>query len=268
MNLPPLNLPEVQLPFEVASMLHPLAVHFALVLPIVVLVFEIINLMVKKRTVGILAFLLMLLATASLAISYITGNVDANSMGDVSMLQEHKLLGTYLLLLSALLVILKLFAVIFRAGVVKALYLLLLIVLSVGISKLAIDSVNLVYKSGLGVEKVSKIEKVLDSKDKIVQELKKVNEELSQSAISKDNKIQELSQGAVSKDNQIEELKLENRAIKDSLSELKVKLEEAQSVKTKEPVKVSEIKEDINGTQISAVSSEVNSTIEANITTK
>jgi len=173
MNLPPLNLPEVQLPFEVASMLHPLAVHFALVLPIVVLVFEIINLMVKKRTVGILAFLLMLLATASLAISYITGNVDANSMGDVSMLQEHKLLGTYLLLLSALLVILKLFAVIFRAGVVKALYLLLLIVLSVGISKLAIDSVNLVYKSGLGVEKVSKIEKVLDSKDKIVQELKK-----------------------------------------------------------------------------------------------
>ena len=74
MNLPPINLPKIPKPFEIPQMMHPCVVYFAIALPIVVLLLEIINLIVKKRAIGVISFLLALLALATTITAFMTEN--------------------------------------------------------------------------------------------------------------------------------------------------------------------------------------------------
>jgi len=131
MNLPPLTLPKVPIPFDnIPEMLHPMVVHFAIALPVVVLLFEIINLVVKKRAIGIVSFLLLLISSATIAISYLTGNVDVSHIEVLTnTLQEHQILGTYLVVFSMIVVVLKLISALWQTGIVKTLYLILLMLL-------------------------------------------------------------------------------------------------------------------------------------------
>jgi len=166
MNLPPLTLPKVPIPFDIPQMLHPMVVHFAIALPVVVLFIEIINLVVKKRAIGVVSFLLLLIGSATIAISYLTGNVDASLVNNLTIpLKEHKTLGAYLVVLSAFVLGLKFISSLWRSGIIKALYMILLIVLTAGVCKAGFEGMSLVYTHGINIQKTKTLQNMLDVKD-------------------------------------------------------------------------------------------------------
>jgi uncharacterized membrane protein len=154
MNLPPINLPKIPIPFEIPQMMHPYIVHFAIVLPLVILFLEIINLIVKKRTIGVVSFLFALFASAAAIAAFMTGNVDAKLANMDSVIQVHKNLGAYVVVVSMAVVVFKLFSVLIRIGVVKLLYLLILIIYVSLIVKESISGKDLVYNSGVNVKQL------------------------------------------------------------------------------------------------------------------
>ena len=172
MNLPPLTLPKVPIPFEITDMLHPMVIHFAIALPVVVLLIEIINLIVKKRAIGVVSFLLLLISSVIVAISYLTGNVDASLVGNLTLsLQEHKTLGAYLVVLSVVVLGLKFISSLWRSGIIKALYLILLMLFVAGVCKAGFEGVSLVYNDGVNVKKTGTLQKLLDVKNNQTQKL-------------------------------------------------------------------------------------------------
>ena len=175
MTLPAITLPKVELPFDIPVLLHPAVDHFMIALPVVILVLELINLMMKKKALSGFSFFLIILTVILAAGAYLTGLVDGKeafpALGEAakSALAEHKLLGTYLLLASVALLFFKLLSML-AGGIMKALYLLVLIVFVAGIFKQGQEGGELVYKYGMNVEQV----KVLDD------ELFDVKEELEE----------------------------------------------------------------------------------------
>jgi uncharacterized membrane protein len=165
MTLPEIILPKITLPFEVPVLLHPLTVHFLVAIPVVILLLEVMNLLMKKKAVGGVSFFLIVLTVLASAAAYITGLADGKeafeTLGDAakSALSEHKLLGTYLLLASGVLLLLKLLAMTGNKFL-KALYILSLIAFVVVIFKQGKEGGDLVYKHGLNVQQV----KVLDDR--------------------------------------------------------------------------------------------------------
>ena len=56
MNLTPIKIPEIPLPFDIPLLMHPPVDHFIIALPLVVLLLEIVNLFIKKRAIGVTSF--------------------------------------------------------------------------------------------------------------------------------------------------------------------------------------------------------------------
>jgi len=213
MNLPPINLPKIPIPFEIPQMMHPYVVYFAIALPIVVLLLEIINLIVKKRAIGVISFLLALLALATTITAFMTGNTDANLANIDSVIQAHKNLGAYVVVLSMVVVVFKLFSVMIRTGIVKALYLMILIV-SVGfVANEAMSGKDLVYKNGVNISKCKNLEKqnkYLQIKNNTLrafnkQKIKEV-EELNTTIKSLEEQIKQLNIKIQSQNKEIEKL--------------------------------------------------------------
>ncbi len=165
MTLPEIVLPKITLPFDIAVLLHPSVVHFLIAIPVVVLLLEIMNLMMKKKAVGGVSFFLLLLIALAAVGAYFTGLVDgkeaypALSEAAKSALGEHKLLGTYLMLASFVLVFLKLLAMTGNK-VLKALYIFALVGFVVIMFKQGKEGGELVYEHGMNVQAV----KTLDDK--------------------------------------------------------------------------------------------------------
>ena len=178
MTLPEIVLPKITLPFDIAVLLHPSVVHFLIAIPVVVLLLEIMNLMMKKKAVGGVSFFLLLLIALAAVGAYFTGLVDgkeaypALSEAAKSALGEHKLLGTYLMLASFVLVFLKLLAMTGNK-ILKALYIFALIGFVVVMFKQGKEGGELVYEHGMNVQAV----KTLDDKIFDLEEaLEKANE--------------------------------------------------------------------------------------------
>jgi uncharacterized membrane protein len=99
--LPAIDIP-ITLPFELPVLLHPPIVHFAIVLPVVILLLEFVNLFMKKRAISVVSLSLLTLLVIVLFGAFFTGKVDGSEAwsgmtGDAkALLKEHKLLGTYL----------------------------------------------------------------------------------------------------------------------------------------------------------------------------
>jgi len=171
MALPEIVLPKIILPFDVPVLLHPLAVHFVVALPILVLTLELINLAMKKRAVGGVSFLLLVLTVFAAAAAYITGLTDGKEAhaalidaGKAELL-EHKLFGVYILLVSGLVLLLKVLAMT-GTKILKALYILVLIVFVIAIFRQGKEGGELVYKYGANVAQVKELnEKMVDLKD-------------------------------------------------------------------------------------------------------
>jgi len=176
MELPvlPFKIPELALPFDLPVLMHPPVDHIVIALPLVVLLLEIVNLFIKKRAIGVTSFFLLLLTVVAAIAAYYTGSVDgkeafeALSQTAQSELNTHKQLGTYLMLASMIVLFFKLLSSMVRRGLMKALYLLILILFVAGILKQGKEGGELVYKYGVNVEKVSTMEsEVFDLKEEI-----------------------------------------------------------------------------------------------------
>jgi len=158
MELPAFQLPQIQLPFDIPVLLHPFVDHFVIAIPILVLIVEIINLLVKKRAIGVITFLVLILGSAATLAAYLTGTVDGKAAFDVlgkagqDALEAHKVLGMYLVIGSAVVVVFKLFSAMVQRGLMKAMYLLVLVVFSAAILKQGKEGGELVYRYGANVK--------------------------------------------------------------------------------------------------------------------
>ena len=192
MTLPEIVLPKIELPFDVAVLLHPSVVHFLVALPVVILLLEIMNLLLKKKAVGGVSFFLLLLTLLASVGAYFTGLVDGKeaypTLNEVAKtaLAEHKLLGTYLMLGTGVLLFLKLLAMTGNK-VLKALYIFALIAFVVVMFKQGKEGGELVYKYGLNVQAVQALD------DKIF-DLEEALEDLKQSKVSVEETSTETTQ--------------------------------------------------------------------------
>ena len=181
MELPAIKLPQVELPFDIPVLLHPPVDHFIIALPVIVLLLEVVNLIVKKRAVGVVSFFLLVLTVVAAAAAYFTGSIDGKEafplLGEAAQgeLKEHKILGTYLMLASVAVLVFKLLSAMISRRLMKALYLLVLILFVAGILKQGKDGGELVYKYGVNVEKVQELDGELDDLKEELEELEEAN---------------------------------------------------------------------------------------------
>ena len=192
MTLPDITsyIPKVELPFDIPVLLHPLVVHFMIAIPVIVLLLELTNIITKKKAVGVVSFILLLLTVIAAAGAYLTGLVDGKETFDVlteagkTDLSEHKLLGTYLLLASVVVLFFKLLSSAMNSGIMKALYILLLIAFVLGIFQQGKEGGELVYEHGMNVAQV----KTMDDK---IFDLEEALEEAKEKAVQSEKKVEE-----------------------------------------------------------------------------
>jgi uncharacterized membrane protein len=176
MTLPelPFKIPEIPLPFDIPALMHPPVAHFIIALPVIILLLEVINLIAKKRAIGVTSFFLLVLTVAAAVAAYLTGSVDGKAAWDIltqdgqTALKAHKLFGTYLLFASAIVVLFKLISVMIQRGLTKAVYLLILIIFVAGILKQGKEGGELVYTHGANVKIVKTMDdEMFDLKDEL-----------------------------------------------------------------------------------------------------
>ncbi len=256
MELPilPFKIPEVQIPFEIPVLMHPVVDHFAISLPIIVLLLEIINLFTKKRAIGVVSFFLLSLTVAVLGAAYLTGLVDGKeafnflSQTGQEELKAHKLLGIYLMLASTAVLLFKLLSVMISRGMMKGLYLLLLIMLVVGILKQGKDGGELVYLHGANVKIVKTLDdEMFDTKEEL-EELKEELEELKEESKSIATKAVEVVKKEVAKIKEDINLSKENISNKVDVVETVIEenVEEVEEVEQAIGTKIEEASDSIS----------------------
>ena len=178
MTLPEIVLPKIVLPFDIPVLLHPFVVHFLVAIPVIVLLLELMNLMMKKKAVGGVSFFLLLLTVVASVGAYLTGLTDGQDTAFTeaakTALGEHKLLGTYLLLASGLVLVLKILAMT-GSKILKALYILVLIGFVIFMFRQGKEGGELVYHHGLNVKAVKTLDdKVFDLEEALEEAKTKV----------------------------------------------------------------------------------------------
>ncbi len=253
MELPALKLPTIELPFDIPTLLHPPVDHFAIAIPVLVLIIEIINLVAKKRAIGVLSFALLIIGMIAAIAAYFTGLRDGSEAFDAltqagqAELKEHRLLGTYLMLASIVVVVFKLLSALIRKGLMKILFLLVLVLFVAGILKQGKDGGELVYKYGANVERVADLDSELfDAKE----ELDELKEEM-ESATEKVEEAVETTKKAVSE--AVEAATQKSAEVVEGVKERASEAAETASQKASEAVetvkqKAAELKESVSPT--------------------
>ncbi len=186
MTLPALDIPvTLTLPFEIPLLAHPAAVHFAVALPVIILLLEISNLFFrstveidnvafKRRALSVTSLLLTLLLVGIFFVAFFTGKVDGSEAGPLlsgdglAELKAHKLIGTYLVYGSIVLLALKAFAMLVSRGWARLLFMLLLVGFIAATFKQGKDGGELVYKYGANNKAVLAHEDTIDNlKDEV-----------------------------------------------------------------------------------------------------
>ncbi|NEW59794.1 hypothetical protein GSY74_00725, partial [Sulfurovum sp. bin170] len=177
MSLPNLTIP-FELPLDIPVLIHPAVVHFAVAIPIVILLLEIINLVFKRRAISVLSLFLIIIVVVAMGASYFTGAVDGKEAYSLLVaegqaeLKEHKLLGIYLVYASVALLLLKLLFMAFSRVVARLFFILLLVGFIALTLKQGKDGGELVYKYGANNEAVSSMEDKLEELQDEYDELK------------------------------------------------------------------------------------------------
>ena len=187
MQLPEISLPTIPLPFDIQLLLHPAVDHFVIAIPVVVLLLELYNLVVKRSSISVFSLLLLLLAVGFTFGAYITGVTDGKEAYDMLSpegqgdLKAHKLLGTYILFMSAFVVIVKLLAMALRSALFRALFIVILLGYIAVLFFQGKEGGELVYEHGANVSKVKALDdELFDCKD----ELSDAQEEAKEAAAS------------------------------------------------------------------------------------
>ncbi len=162
MALPAVSIPDIPLPFHVPVEVHPCVVHLAIALPMVILLMELVNLVAKKRALGVFSFVLMLLLAVILFGAYLTGSADAHQAGSVlesgevkSLFEAHKNQGIYLVYSALVLVVIKLLSVLIRKTPMRVIFLLFLIAFTALTINTAQKGKDLVFEYGVNVKPAS-----------------------------------------------------------------------------------------------------------------
>lgn len=157
MNLPAIDIP-VQLPFEVPLLVHPIFVHFAIAIPVIVFLLEVANIKARNRAVSVTSLFLMTLGLLVYAGAFFSGKADGSHAYDAlsAAAQEelgfHKLLGTYLVYAMGILFLLKLLAMLVKKPWARDFFLAMLLIF-IGVTfKQAKDGGELVYEYGVNVK--------------------------------------------------------------------------------------------------------------------
>jgi len=191
MSLPVIPPIPVELPIDIPILLHPAIVHFAIAIPIVVILLEFINLFFKKRALSVFSLFLIFVLAIVMVGAYFTGSADGKEtfslLSEVgkSDLKAHKLLGTYLAYGSLLLLVLKLLFMALSNTIARIFFVLIVIGFTAVTLKQGHEGGELVYKYGANNEAVAN---VLSDKDDLKDELDELQEkydELKESASAK-----------------------------------------------------------------------------------
>jgi len=132
MTLPSISIPEIPIPFEIPELIHPAIVHFAIAIPVVILLLELYNLIARRKSISLFSLFLLIIVAVAMIGAYLTGSVDGKATWDMlssegqADLKAHKLLGIYLVYGSLALVVLKLLFMAIRKTVAKLLFILIL----------------------------------------------------------------------------------------------------------------------------------------------
>ncbi len=246
-----MNLPAVDIPLKLADYgihlpvhLHPVVVHFAVSLPIILLFIEILNLFMKRRALSVTTTLLIFLIAFIFLGAYFTGKADGKeafaylSSAGQEELKEHKLLGIYLVYSTAVLLLFKLIAFFVKKWWSKALYLLILIGFIAVVVLQGKDGGELVYEYGANVKAVQTLEDKVEALEEEIDKLKaSKNSSVQESA--KEESVKEEKE-AKEKEAKEKESKEETPKKEEAASEPK---EESKAV-TKESVKSESVKEE------------------------
>ena len=159
MDLAVITLPQVELPFVIDVLLHPIVVHFMIAFPVMVLFLEIMNILINKKTIsGVNIFLLLLTIVLSVGV-YFTGIVDSKESIALltnegkNILEEHKVFAVYIMIALVIVFLLKLISV-FTGQFFKVIYIFSLFILVGGLLKESRQGEALVYTYGYNVQKV------------------------------------------------------------------------------------------------------------------
>jgi len=161
MSLPPVSIPDIALPFAIPHMFHPLFVHFAIALPVLIILFELVNLILKRRVVGVTSFLLIVLLVIVYVGTYLTGVTDAQdaiktlSAEARDMLSSHKQTGIYLVYGSLVVLILKTINAFVKKRAVNIAFIVILILFTLIAFVEGKKGGQLVYQYGVNVQAVS-----------------------------------------------------------------------------------------------------------------
>ncbi len=159
MNLPPLSIPDFPLPFTIPEMMHPAIVHFAVALPVVILLLEIINLAARRKSIGAISFVLLVLMAAVYLGAYLTGSVDADKAKDLlspeakTLFDTHQNGGIWLVYGTAVILLLKLISAGVKKFPARIVFLAALGVFFWGTTGVVQKGCALTYKHGVNVHK-------------------------------------------------------------------------------------------------------------------
>jgi len=190
MTLPTISIPELPIPVQIPELIHPAIVHFVIAIPIVILLLELYNLAVKRRSISVFSLILLLIVAVAMFGAYLTGGVDGKAAWDAlgaegqSELKEHKLLGMYLVYASLGLVIFKLLFMAIGKTFGRILFILILggfIAVTLNQGK---EGGELVYKYGANNEAVadakSELDDIIEERDELQEKVDEAKESVKE----------------------------------------------------------------------------------------
>ena len=194
MTLPAISIPEIPIPLQIPEVIHPAIVHFVIAIPIVILLLELYNLGVKRRSISVFSLILVLIVAVAMFAAYLTGSVDGKAAWDAlgaegqTELKEHKLLGIYLVYASLGLVLFKLLFMAIGKTFGRILFILILggfIAVTLNQGK---EGGELVYKYGANNEAVadvkSDLEDAIEERDELQEKIDEMKESASEATSS------------------------------------------------------------------------------------
>jgi len=190
MTLPALELPKIDLPFDIPILMHPPIDHFAIALPVIILLLEFYNLFARRKSIGAFSFGLLVLTVVVFAAAYLSGSIDGKEAYNLlspegqEELKAHKLLGTYLLVGSVVVLFFKLLAMTGKFYFKFFFFVVLLGFIAITF-KQGKDGGELVYEFGANIERVTELKDELSEAKEEVIEAQEALEKNKKEAIKK-----------------------------------------------------------------------------------
>ena len=159
MNLPHLSVVNIDLPFQIPQLVHPCMIHMVIALPVLIVLLEFVNIIVKKKSLGVLSFFFIVILGALVFFAYLSGSADASLASKTLdaqsrlLLDAHREIAVYLLYGSAILLLLKILSIIARGPVTRVVFFLFLLLFTATMLNNAKKGKTLVYEYGVNVKK-------------------------------------------------------------------------------------------------------------------